>query len=116
MPSLSLWKAWTKNRNHVVPTGHNDHVIREEVCMSKKSALELYPNLFAPAPVRPQPAKASPADMRLVQFLMRQMGSRRPSAAAPTRPVAAKMPSVRPAAPSRPGAPSRPLGARAAQR
>ena len=79
--------------------------------MSKKSALELYPNLFAPKSARPQAkAATSPADMRLVQFLMRQMGQRRPAAAgaAPSRPIA-KSPTARPAIPSRPTSASRPL-------
>lgn len=87
---------------------------------AQKSPQELFPNLFAAKPAKAQPAKPmSASDMRLVQFLMRQMGTRRPAptpsrvASQPLQRPAAKAPTGRPAAP-RPAA-SRPLP-RAAQR
>jgi hypothetical protein len=120
MLSLRVEKALVKNRNLEGAACHNLLVSREEVCMSnQKSPQELFPNLFGARPAKAQPARPmSPSDMRLVQFLMRQMGTRRPAAtrpaSAPLPRPAAKAPMGRPTAPSRPTL-SRPLP-RAAQR
>lgn len=46
--------------------------------MSKKSAQELFPNLFAAKPRKAPARDMSPADMRLLQFAMRQ-ATRRPA-------------------------------------
>lgn len=71
---------------------------------AQPSPQEMFPNLFGQKPAAKRQARElAPADLRLVQYLMRQHGTRRapqpsrlaPQPAAPRRPLAAK-PAPRP--------------------
>lgn len=77
--------------------------------MSKKSAQELFPNLFAAKPSKAPARDLSPSDMRLLQFAMRQATRR------PAMPPRVTGPVGRPSAPA-PTASRRPEAARPASR
>ena len=64
---------------------------------AKQSAQSMFPNLFGAQPAAKQPARPmSPADMRLLQYTMRQASLRMSGPTAAQRPMA--RPTARPAA------------------